>query len=1015
MKKFLQKSSAWLVMLVAWFAVSMTAMAQDVTWDFSTDSHFTRIPETKDGLTVNVAYLDGAANLYSNDLTVGESHYGWLQISSENTITKIVFHEIPGWQGMATLVCSDGSFTSMSNSVSTWEGSANEIVFSSTSDVYCSYIEVWFGAVDETNYTLEFVDAPSGASVTIDGKEYTANDSWTVAKNLNANSVKNIVEPEGYYAEVNYDASNHKFTVTYKHWYIYNIVTNNANGATGISDWKYNGDQIKSKTAIPSSNFEAKEVNGFNGEVSVDKVDDYTYTVTVTYTQKDDVTYYIVFPEGTPAGTKVTVKNDQEFTASGTYLTPYDLTYNDFAVAVPEGYWSANTWNCYVAASRTFTVEVHEYLHYNVVVEGTDDANAGVVYNYTTYYAGAVINSQYEISLSSVKAANVAGLEGTVTLEGTTFKVTYTKPEYIVIDTTTGKIGNSYWTLEGSGVTVQGSGTPLNIWYYAWGANWTATVKSNTFAIEKIEFIDRDGDTMFCDVNCGSFSNNIWTCDGGEYYSVTFDPNGGGYYNDGDYYISSVRVWLKQSDPVEPTPAPEFPVEGVAYEIKNIGLGKYINISSAETDAATVSDESEGLYFTWDEMKAAFTIQDADGNYLGKTTNDWTTSATTPEYWIVETVSDGVYAFKSVSSKYLAPNKNDGSDNRLMRDKDSNFYYTFTIAPFVVIPDAELTVTDAEWTTFCSHTNVMLPADYTAYIVTGTQENGQLELKALEGSFESKGVDYDFANNMVSMDGDNFVVEGAPDALTATFHTDGWAGGIQGGFLFGMSADGDYVEISVPEDYEGNITYVEVEPYPGQSVTWKFDNGNFGSTARYTVNGKSVKVTIGGSYYYYIQHIRVGVEGLAAPVIPSYAGVLVNGPAGTNIPYTKKPGATPSDVTGNLLVGCNESATWNETGKTYYKFSLDAENTAGSAGFYWGVDGGASIEAHAGKAYLVLDTPAASNSRYLINGFGDETLTGLDSVIAPEAAEAIFNLQGQRVNAAKGGVYVKGGKKFIVK
>lgn len=331
--------------------------------------------------------------------------------------------------------------------------------------------------------------------------------------------------------------------------------------------------------------------------------------------------------------------------------------------------------------------------------------------------------------------------------------------------------------------------------------------------------------------------------------------------------------------------------------------------------------------------------------------------------------------------------------------------HIFTIT-YVTIPAIK---NGTEWTTMTLDSPFSLGDGYVPYIVKGVS-NGVLDIEEVPAGFGPKLVDFNFEGNAVSQEGNNLVVANMPDDLSATLSAAQYSGVIQTGYLFGYSEYGDNVVISVPNDYSGEIKYVEVVPYPGQSVTWKFDAGSFTTTEHYEVNAKSVKVTFGGAYYYYIRHIRVCVEGPDAPIIPANEGILVHGTTNTNIPYTYKADATPSDVTGNLLVGCTVDATWNTAGKTYYKFSLDADNTPGTEGFYWGVDGGASIEAHAGKAYLVLD--AASSNRFLINGFGEET--GINA-IATESNDAIFNLQGQRVNATATGIYVKNGKKFIVK
>lgn len=131
-----------------------------------------------------------------------------------------------------------------------------------------------------------------------------------------------------------------------------------------------------------------------------------------------------------------------------------------------------------------------------------------------------------------------------------------------------------------------------------------------------------------------------------------------------------------------------------------------------------------------------------------------------------------------------------------------------------------------------------------------------------------------------------------------------------------------------------------------------------------------------------------------------------------------------ANMSGNLLTGCTEDATWAEPGKVYYRFALDADNTPGSAGFYWATEGGTSVNAHAGKAYLVLDASSAPSNRFVFGSAGDPT--GVDALLSPasppdlsdwrESSLPSYNLQGQRVaRPLQRGVYIKGGKSFIAK
>lgn len=618
MKKILHKFCSWLVLLAATIAWSAPTMAQNVIWNFYSDASTYGNGGTKDGVSVFAMWWTGSsANLYSGDTT--GTGYGWVSVTSrDETIVRLVFH---GDSGMETLVCSTGEFKTLTSTQAEWQGKAHEVIVSSNSDVYTTSIDVYYDETcDATDYTLRLVDAPEGATVTIDGTTHADGDTWTVNKRLRLTDLT-VTDPEGYYTESSYDASTHTFTVVYKHWYYYDVVIDiptyvpNASVYDGKRYYQ-TGQQIVAKTALTPDDLSVYDLDGFDEAVTITPgADAYHGTVTAIYTLAAEKSYEIIFPDGTPAGTNVAVLGTV-FTRTGTYLSRYDLRYYDFSVNVPDGYYSDETYVCYNPEARTFTVSVHEYHRYLVEVVGTNAYGAGVVYDGTTYTAGQTINAKDALTASNLKAAKVSGLEGTVSIAGSTVTATYTQPEYILIDTSEYPMGG-YWTLEGSDVQVQGNGVPLNLWYYAWGSNWTATVSSSTFPIEKIEFIERDGDVMYCDVSCGTFANNVWTSNDGEYYTVTFDPNGGGYYNDGDYYISAIRVWFTgHGEPAPKEPFDYLKVSPAAGELS--ALSRYITIYAGDTDWMTMTEEGETFVtyistLSGDDIPSGVTLTDADG------------------------------------------------------------------------------------------------------------------------------------------------------------------------------------------------------------------------------------------------------------------------------------------------------------------------------------------------------------------------------------------------------------------
>ena len=112
----------------------------------------------------------------------------------------------------------------------------------------------------------------------------------------------------------------------------------------------------------------------------------------------------------------------------------------------------------------------------------------------------------------------------------------------------------------------------------------------------------------------------------------------------------------------------------------------------------------------------------------------------------------------------------------------------------------------------------------------------------------------------------------------------------------------------------------------------------------------------------------------------------------------------------SMLFGSDEAVTTTGDAKKFYRLSLDAENTEGSIGFYWGAENGSAFTNAAHKAYLAIpeDLLAADAKAFLLNG-----TTGINEEIVVKDNEQapIFNLQGQRVGNGYSGIVIINGKK----
>ena len=115
----------------------------------------------------------------------------------------------------------------------------------------------------------------------------------------------------------------------------------------------------------------------------------------------------------------------------------------------------------------------------------------------------------------------------------------------------------------------------------------------------------------------------------------------------------------------------------------------------------------------------------------------------------------------------------------------------------------------------------------------------------------------------------------------------------------------------------------------------------------------------------------------------------------------------------NKLIGVTGAAkTVNKTEDTYTNYVLSKE--AGVVGFYLAKETGTNVAA--GKAYLQITTPTSSEAKALTMVFDDEA-NAISEVKATKrpADDACYTLSGVRVTNPTKGLYIKNGKKIIIK
>ena len=222
--------------------------------------------------------------------------------------------------------------------------------------------------------------------------------------------------------------------------------------------------------------------------------------------------------------------------------------------------------------------------------------------------------------------------------------------------------------------------------------------------------------------------------------------------------------------------------------------------------------------------------------------------------------------------------------------------------------------------------------------------------------------------------------------------------------------DGSSLTFSVPEGYV--ITEVKMEGTKIDNLSnlnngsWKKGEENeISFTANDTQNintitvtykkktpaPTSVSVTIGKTGYATLYYsslaltVPAGVKGYTCSlaggsfkmeevftegkIIPAGTGVLLNGNPGIyTFNVSSEAGTFGAD--NNWLKGSDEEA-MTEGGERYYMLSLDANNTEGSVGFYWGVANGEAFKNGAHKAYLcVKDNATGAKTCYRFNVMG---------------------------------------------
>ncbi len=155
-------------------------------------------------------------------------------------------------------------------------------------------------------------------------------------------------------------------------------------------------------------------------------------------------------------------------------------------------------------------------------------------------------------------------------------------------------------------------------------------------------------------------------------------------------------------------------------------------------------------------------------------------------------------------------------------------------------------------------------------------------------------------------------------------------------------------------------------------------------------------------------------------VIPAGTAVMLKGEKNISKKYELV--ATSSEVSfdgQNLLMGSDQTTLTYSNINTpclFYKLAFGHSNTPNARifGWYWGENNGEAFEIEGHKAWLMIPKTIAGARMYPV--VSDEDATGITLPTTDSSdTDAIYNLNGQRVNAPAKGLYIQNDKKVIIK
>lgn len=210
-------------------------------------------------------------------------------------------------------------------------------------------------------------------------------------------------------------------------------------------------------------------------------------------------------------------------------------------------------------------------------------------------------------------------------------------------------------------------------------------------------------------------------------------------------------------------------------------------------------------------------------------------------------------------------------------------------------------------------------------------------------------------------------------------------------------------------DKHSSLIKIEETTYPN-TVTFNAVSDVEGVSNLATFSAPFATVVPEGVTAYYVStadNSKATMKAIeAGKAIPANAGVILTSTTGAEATMMPATTETAADLTGNKLGNSAGAAKTIADGDNAYILANGANGTA----FYKGTIG-STLKAN--KAYLTLDVVGGEAISMNFGG----NVTGINQIVNAEQNNApVYDLTGRRVvRTVKGGLYIKGGNKFIAR